>query len=32
MLATVNAFSDYDLLALPAGEVPREFKVARQAQ
>jgi ribosomal protein S12 methylthiotransferase len=29
---TVNAHRDYDLLALPAGESPAEFKVARQAQ
>lgn len=28
----ITGFSDYDLLALPKGEKPREFKVARQAQ
>lgn len=29
---TITGFQDYDLLALPAGERPAEFKVARQAQ
>jgi ribosomal protein S12 methylthiotransferase len=29
---TINGHHDYDLLALPAGESPAEFKVARQAQ
>jgi ribosomal protein S12 methylthiotransferase len=29
---TINGNHDYDLLALPAGESPAEFKVARQAQ
>ncbi len=28
----ITGFHDYDLLALPAGEQPREFKTARQAQ
>ncbi len=28
----ITGFHDYDLLALPAGEKPREFKTARQAQ
>ena len=28
----INSFQDYDLLALPAGERPTTFKVARQAQ
>ncbi len=28
----VTGFHDYDLLALPAGQRPAEFKVARQAQ
>ena len=29
---TINGHHDYDLLALPAGQTPAEFKVARQAQ
>jgi ribosomal protein S12 methylthiotransferase len=29
---TINGHHDYDLLALPAGESPAEFKVAKQAQ
>ncbi len=29
---TINAYRDYDLLALPAGEQPAVWKVARQAQ
>ena len=29
---TINGHHDYDLLALPAGENPAEFKVAKQAQ
>jgi ribosomal protein S12 methylthiotransferase len=29
---TINGHHDYDLLALPSGEQPREYKVARQAQ
>jgi len=29
---TINAHHDYDLLALPAGEHPAEYKVAKQAQ
>ncbi|MGA2016185.1 MAG: 30S ribosomal protein S12 methylthiotransferase RimO [Opitutaceae bacterium] len=29
---TITGHHDYDLLALPAGESPAEFKVARQAQ
>ncbi|QYM77631.1 30S ribosomal protein S12 methylthiotransferase RimO [Horticoccus luteus] len=29
---TITGFQDYDLLALPAGEQPAEFKVAKQAQ
>ncbi len=29
---TINGHHDYDLLALPAGQSPSEFKVARQAQ
>lgn len=29
---TITGYRDYDLLALPAGERPVEFKVARQAQ
>jgi ribosomal protein S12 methylthiotransferase len=29
---TISGFHDYDLLALPAGEKPTEWKVARQAQ
>ncbi|MGA7726519.1 MAG: 30S ribosomal protein S12 methylthiotransferase RimO, partial [Opitutaceae bacterium] len=29
---TVNGFRDYDLLALPLGQHPAEYKVARQAQ
>jgi ribosomal protein S12 methylthiotransferase len=29
---TINGHHDYDLLALPAGQSPAEFKVARQAQ
>jgi ribosomal protein S12 methylthiotransferase len=29
---TINGHHDYDLLALPAGELPAEYKVARQAQ
>lgn len=28
----ITGYQDYDLLALPAGERPAEFKVARQAQ
>jgi ribosomal protein S12 methylthiotransferase len=28
----INDFQDYDLLALPAGEKPAEWKIARQAQ
>ncbi len=28
----VNGHHDYDLIALPAGENPREYKIARQAQ
>jgi ribosomal protein S12 methylthiotransferase len=28
----ITGFQEYDLLALPAGEMPAEFKVARQAQ
>jgi ribosomal protein S12 methylthiotransferase len=28
----ITGFHDYDLLALPPGEKPREFKTARQAQ
>jgi ribosomal protein S12 methylthiotransferase len=28
----ITGFHDYDLLALPAGEEPAEFKVAKQAQ
>jgi ribosomal protein S12 methylthiotransferase len=28
----ITGFHDYDLLALPAGEVPREYKLAKQAQ
>jgi ribosomal protein S12 methylthiotransferase len=28
----ITGFHDYDLLALPAGHQPREYKVARQAQ
>ena len=31
-IVTINGHHDYDLLALPAGERPAEFKVARQAQ
>jgi len=29
---TINGFHDYDLLALPAGDRPAAFKVAKQAQ
>lgn len=29
---TINAYRDYDLLALPTGEQPAAYKVARQAQ
>ncbi|MDR1283644.1 MAG: 30S ribosomal protein S12 methylthiotransferase RimO [Opitutaceae bacterium] len=29
---TITGFADYDLLALPQGEAPRERKVAKQAQ
>ena len=29
---TINGHHDYDLLALPAGESPAEYKVAKQAQ
>ena len=29
---TINGHHDYDLLALPAGESPAQFKVAKQAQ
>jgi ribosomal protein S12 methylthiotransferase len=29
---TINGHHDYDLLALPAGQSPAEFKVSRQAQ
>jgi ribosomal protein S12 methylthiotransferase len=29
---TINGHHDYDLLALPAGEAPAEYKVAKQAQ
>ena len=29
---TINGFHDYDLLALPAGDRPLAFKVAKQAQ
>ncbi len=29
---TITGFQDYDLLALPKGERPAEFKVAKQAQ
>ena len=29
---TINSFHDYDLLALPKGQQPAEYKVARQAQ
>ncbi len=29
---TINSFHDYDLLALPKGQRPLEYKVARQAQ
>src|SRR6202142_443799 len=29
---TINGHHDYDLIALPAGESPAEFKVAKQAQ
>jgi ribosomal protein S12 methylthiotransferase len=28
----ITGYQDYDLLALPKGERPVEFKVARQAQ
>jgi ribosomal protein S12 methylthiotransferase len=28
----ITGYQDYDLLALPKGEKPAEFKVARQAQ
>jgi len=29
---TITGYQDYDLLALPKGQKPKEFKVARQAQ
>jgi ribosomal protein S12 methylthiotransferase len=29
---TINGHHDYDLLALPSGQSPAEFKVAKQAQ
>jgi len=29
---TINSFHDYDLLALPKGELPVVYKIARQAQ
>jgi ribosomal protein S12 methylthiotransferase len=29
---TINGHHDYDLLALPAGARPAEYKVAKQAQ
>ncbi len=29
---TINGYHDYDLIALPKGESPAEFKVAKQAQ
>ena len=29
---TINGHHEYDLLALPAGERPAEYKVAKQAQ
>jgi ribosomal protein S12 methylthiotransferase len=29
---TITGYQDYDLLALPPGVMPKEFKVARQAQ
>jgi ribosomal protein S12 methylthiotransferase len=29
---TINGHHDYDLLALPAGETPADYKVAKQAQ
>jgi ribosomal protein S12 methylthiotransferase len=29
---TITGFQDYDLLALPKGQRPSEFKVAKQAQ
>jgi ribosomal protein S12 methylthiotransferase len=29
---TITGYRDYDLLALPAGQEPSEYKVARQAQ
>ncbi|HEY0944219.1 MAG TPA: 30S ribosomal protein S12 methylthiotransferase RimO [Opitutaceae bacterium] len=29
---TITGYQDYDLLALPPGEKPREFKLAKQAQ
>jgi ribosomal protein S12 methylthiotransferase len=29
---TINGHHDYDLLALPSGETPAEYKVAKQAQ
>jgi ribosomal protein S12 methylthiotransferase len=28
----ISGFQDYDLLALPRGQRPAEFKVAKQAQ
>jgi len=28
----ITGFHDYDLLALPAGQVPNEYKLAKQAQ
>ena len=28
----INSHHDYDLLALPSGETPAEYKVAKQAQ
>ncbi|HXQ79890.1 MAG TPA: 30S ribosomal protein S12 methylthiotransferase RimO [Opitutaceae bacterium] len=31
-MITINGHHDYDLLALPAGERPAEYKVAKQAQ
>jgi hypothetical protein len=29
---TINGHHDYDLLALPTGETPAHYKVAKQAQ
>ncbi len=29
---TINSFHDYDLLALPKGEEPVVYKIAKQAQ